>query len=117
MRIVPPPDARNPVTVLVYRPFRAPSDRDVQGFGDPQRGSIPGLQYLQLRSDPLLHLPHMADEAYYPAAVPQALEGVHHLFQGLLVEAAESLIHKKRLNLDPTGLLLDNVCQPERQGE
>lgn len=36
MRIVPPPDAPNPVTVQVYPAFPAPSDLDVQGFGYPQ---------------------------------------------------------------------------------
>jgi len=70
-----------------------------------------------LHSDPLLHFPHVADQAHNTSAVAEPFQGIHNLFQGLFVQAAKAFVHKKCFDLDAAGLLLDNIRQSQCEGQ
>ena len=55
--------------------------QDVGGVGDLESGAVSSLQDLELRSDALLHLRHVADQAHNASAVAKAFQRVHDLFQ------------------------------------
>ena len=59
----------------------------------------------------------MADHAHDAATLAQAVEHVHHLVEGVLVEGAEPLVDEQRLDAGAAGLGHDDVRQAESQGE
>ena len=59
----------------------------------------------------------MADQPDQAAALPEPVEDVHHLVEGLLVQRAEPLVHEQGLDPGPARLGLDHVGQPQRQSQ
>ena len=62
-----------------------------------------------------LHLGDVADDADDPTAVAEAVEGVHHVVERVGVERAEALVDEEGVEVRATGLLGDDVGQPEGQ--
>jgi hypothetical protein len=73
--------------------------------------------HADLGGDALPQLGDVADDADHAAALAQAVEHGHHLFEGFLVEAAEALVDEQRLYPGAAGLGRDHVGQAEREGQ
>ena len=75
------------------------------------------LLHMDLGGNPLPELGDVADDAHHPATLAQPVEHGHHLFEGVLVQGAESLIHEERLHPGPGGLRRDDVGEAQRERE
>src|SRR5580704_4612863 len=84
---------------------------------DGQVAAGAALVHADLGRDALLQLGDVADDADHPASLAQAVEYGHYLVQGLLVQAAEALVDKQRLDPGPARLGGDDVGQAEGQGQ
>ena len=80
---------------------------------------LPGLAFADadLGGDALPELGDVADDADHAAAFPQAVEHAHHLFEGVLVQAAEALVDEQRLDPGAARLGGDHVGQAEGEGQ
>ena len=60
----------------------------------------------------------MADDAHQATPLPEFLQGAERQIEGLLVQAAEALVHEDRVEPDSSGMALDHIgeAQGERQG-
>src|SRR5580698_5637180 len=75
------------------------------------------LVHPELGRDALAELGDMADDADAATAFAQAVEDVHHLFEGFLIQAAEALVNEQRLDAGAAGLFGHHIGQAEGKGE
>src|SRR3984957_7399529 len=85
--------------------------------GDRYVAAVAALGHVDLSGNALAEFGDVADDAHDPAARPQAVEDVHPLVEGLLVQGAESLVDEERLHRGAGRLGGDHVGQAEREGE
>ena len=67
--------------------------------------------------DPAAQVGDVAHDADRAPARPQPVEHGQHLFQAVVVEAAEALVDEQGAEVETTGLLAHGVGQTERQGQ
>src|SRR4051794_29036396 len=86
-------------------PWQATSDTE----GDAGAGAV--FADAELGGDAGAEFGHVADDAYGAAAVAEAVEDVHDLVEGVLVEGAEAFVHEEGADLGAAGLGGDDVGQ------
>src|SRR5580658_7058959 len=97
-----------------HGPFRI--NESLAGLGpDGQVAASLALVHADLGRDALPQLGDVADDTDHPAAFAQAVEHGHHLFQGVLIQAAEPLVDEQRLDPGPARLGGDDVREAERE--
>lgn len=68
-----------------------------------------GLGHDQLGVDALLHLAHVGDHTDHAAVAAQPVQSLEDLFEGLLVEGPETLVHEERVDLLTAGLCSHHI--------
>ena len=58
---------------------------------------------------------HMGDDSHQPVAASQIRQSVQCLVEGLLIQRAEALVHKHRIQPHAAGGALYSIRQPQRQ--
>src|SRR5262249_41811767 len=79
--------------------------------GADQGGGAAGGMFAdgQLGGGAVAQLGHVADDAGPPAALAEAVQDVHDVVEGVLVEAAEPFVHEQGVQVDAAGLGGDHV--------
>jgi DHA2 family methylenomycin A resistance protein-like MFS transporter len=93
----------------------APDGTDSADHDEVAAGGV--LAHVELSGDPLAELGDVADDADDAASLAQPVEDVHHLVEGVRVEAAEPLVDEQGLEARAPRLGTDHVGQAERERE
>ncbi len=96
---------------------RCPWGRTYRAWTRAHGRAVASFLDVQLGRDAFAQMGDVADHPDHAATLPEGVEGVHHVVQGLGVEGAEALVHEQRVEVGSTDLVGDDVGQAEREGQ